>query len=115
MRKVLYDRPRLRKIVDHLRSIDVLMNTNPNARLQPGDRRVKVGGGPFWFEASGKLNGSVLAAAKRCHQVAELTLEIRRDLAAVDFDADDKKHLRAALEAPQPHCCAPSGGCKPCG
>jgi hypothetical protein len=99
VRSVLYDRPRLRKIFDHLRSIDVLMNTNPDARLQPNDRRVKVGAGPFWFEASGALNRGVVEAAKRCAQVADLTLEIRRDLAKVAFNAKDKQYLRAALDA----------------
>jgi hypothetical protein len=100
VRKVLYDRRRLRKLDAHLTSIDVLMNFDPNATLPPDDIRVAPGAGPTWFiPGTGELNSGVREAAQRCDRVAGLLREIRRELADVSFDGADKRHLRGALEA----------------
>jgi hypothetical protein len=98
VRKVLYEPRRLRKLFDHLSSIDVLMNLDRTQPLQPGDIRVEAGSGPNWFFwDSGEVDGGVLEASDRCDRVAELLLETRRELAQVKFDPSDKQHLRAAL------------------
>lgn len=99
VREVLYDRKRLRRLLDEVRSIDVLMNTNPYATLPPDDVRVTAGSGPTWvIPSTGALDPAVLEAADRCGRVAKLLRETRQDLAAVDFDRSDKRHLREALE-----------------
>jgi hypothetical protein len=99
VRKVLYERNRLRKLVDHLSSIEALMNLDRTAPpLKSGDPRGRAGAGPNWYiPATGKLSSSVVEAADRCNKVADLLLETRRALAQVDFPAADKRHLRAAL------------------
>ena len=43
VRKVLYSRKRLRKMLTEIRSIDILMNTNPDAALPSDDIRVTAG------------------------------------------------------------------------
>lgn len=99
MRKVLYDRKRLRKMMDEVRSIDVLMNTGPNAAIAPDDVRVP-GGGPRWLvgEGDGELDPSVAEAADRCRRLAKLLRTTRQELKDVEFDHDDKRELRNALE-----------------
>jgi hypothetical protein len=99
VRKVLYDRKRMRKLVTEARSIDVLMNTDPYASLDSDDVRVTAGAGPIWFvPGTGEIDPGVLEAADRCRRIATLLRQIRRELADVDFDADDKRHLREALD-----------------
>ncbi len=98
VRAVLYERNRLRKLFDHLDSIDVLMNLDPRRPLQPGDARGFAGSGPNWYiPHTGKLSPSVIEAADRCDRIADLTLEIRGELEHVDFPASDKRHLQTAL------------------
>jgi hypothetical protein len=100
VRRVLYDRRRLRKLDAHLRSIDVLMNFDSHTTLSPDDIRVSPGSGPAWFvPATGELDPGVSEAAERCKRVAGILREIRRELAGVSFDGADKRHLRDALEA----------------
>ncbi len=56
------------------------MNLNPNARLSSNDQR-KPGGGPTWvIPTTGKISQEVREAAERCHRVAELLRETRREL-----------------------------------
>ena len=99
VRKVLYDRKRLRKMVIEARSIDVLMNTDPYGRLEPDDVRVTAGAGPIWFlPSTGEVDPGVLEAADRSRRIAGFLREIRRDLGDVVFDGDDKRVLREALD-----------------
>jgi hypothetical protein len=96
VRKVLYQRSRMRRIVDHLDSIVALMNLDPAGR-SPGPG-IPPGSGPHWYvPATGKISPSVLEAADRCDKVSALLLEIRDELAHVDFPSPDKQHLRAGL------------------
>ena len=97
VRKVLYRRDRLRRLADHLFSIENLMNLNP-AGPSPGLGLPPGSGPPHWYiPATGKTSPSVLEAADRLDKVAQLLLEIRGGLAHVDFPSADKKHLRAGL------------------
>lgn len=99
VRRVLYDRQRLRGIFTHLESIDELMNLDPGNVLAPNDPRVEGGSGPYWFiPANGQLSPAVVEAAERCDKVAGLLLDTRRELSDVKFDGDDKRALRAALQ-----------------
>lgn len=98
MRRVLYGRRRLRRLYQHASSIDVLMNTDPGRALDPDDTRVRGGDGPNWvIPATGEINSAVLEAARRCDEIASIFLAIRRNLARVNFDRSDKRHLRAGL------------------
>jgi hypothetical protein len=98
VQKVLYERTRLRKIADHVHSIGVLMNLDPNGP-SPGPGH-PAGSGPLWYiPDTGRISPAVLEAAERCRKLAELLLEIRTELAHVDLPSSDKKHLRAALAA----------------
>lgn len=98
VRRVLYERRRLRRLYQHASSIDVLMNTDPGRALSPDDTRVQGGAGPGWvIPGSGELSVAVLDAADRCDEIAKILLAVRRDLADVDFDRSDKHHLRAGL------------------
>lgn len=99
VRRVLYDRKRLREMLGEIRSIDVLMNTNPNLALPADDIRVSAGAGPVWFVlATGEIDPGVLEAARRTKRVAQLLRETRRELKDVDFDPDDRRELRKALD-----------------
>lgn len=90
VRTVLYEKKRLRRIFEAISSIDVLLDFD-NA---DGQNR-----GPAWYSTSdGQLSASVLEAAKQCRTVATVLLQIRDDLAQVDFNGDDKRHLREALK-----------------
>ena len=87
---VLYERKRLRQIFDDISSIDVDLHFNNPA--QPGSA-------PLWYyPANGQLTSSVLDAARRCHKIAKALLDMRDELAKVEFDGDDKRHLREALK-----------------
>jgi hypothetical protein len=97
VRRVLYDRERLRRMLTEVRSIDILMNTNQNASLPPDDIRVTAGDGPTWVLLDGSMDPGVLEAAARCRRVAELLRQTRRALKDVDFDPGDRRRLRAAL------------------
>lgn len=100
VRRVLYDRRRLRRLGDELRSIDALMNADPARRLQPGDARVQAGAGPLWYvPATGAIDPSVREAADRCDAVAGLLLEMRRALSHVAFPASHRRHLQAGIAA----------------
>jgi len=98
VRRVLYDRDRLRRMLDEVRSIDVLMNTGPNAAIAPDSAQVPEGG-PLWYLPDGSIEPAVLEAADRCRRIASLLRETRRGLKDVDFNADDKRELRNALDA----------------
>jgi len=99
VRRVLYDRERLRRMLTEVRSIDILMNTNANAPLPPDDIRVNSGDGPTWvLLGTGEVDPAVVEAAARCRRVAELLRETRRALKHVDFDRGDRRALRAALD-----------------
>jgi hypothetical protein len=98
VRKVLYERTRLRKIFDDGESVVRLMNLDPSALLDNTDPRWPAGSGPTWYlRSTGQLNPSVAEAAKRCDRIAGLLLDIRADLRDVDFPPADKQQLRAAL------------------
>jgi hypothetical protein len=105
VRKVLYDPSRIRQLVDHLSSIDVLMNLNPRNFIPTGDPRIEAGAGPIWYVAPSdlyhaakvKLSAEVIEAADRCDKIADLLLQTRDDLANVSFPAHDKQKLRTAL------------------
>ncbi len=100
VRRVLYDRKRVRKMLDQARRIDALMNTDPRASLAPDDPRVVAGGGPAWIvPTTGELDPAVAEAAMRCRRLADLLRDARRELKDVDFDHDDKRELRRALDA----------------
>lgn len=96
--RVLYDRKRLREMLTEVRSIEVLMNTNPDQPIPPDDIRVNAGDGPTWVLLNGELDPAVLEAAERGRRVAKLLRETSRDLRDVDFDRDDKRQLRHALD-----------------
>lgn len=99
VRKVLYDRGRLRELLDEVRSIDVLMNTDPRANLPPDDIRVSAGSGPVWvIPSTGEIDPGVLEAAARCRRVAELLRATRAELSDVDFDDGDRRQLSTALD-----------------
>ncbi len=98
VRRVLYNRGRMRLLLTEVRSIDVLMNLDPYASLSPDDTRVAAGSGPHWFLSSGEVDPGVLEAASRCQRVAALLRDTRRELKDVDFDRADKRELRNALE-----------------
>jgi hypothetical protein len=105
VRKVLYEPNRVRQLVDHFSSIDVLMNLNPVNFIHTGDPRVDAGDGPIWYVTPSdlyhakkvKLSPEVIEAADRCDKIAALLLETGDDLAKVDFPARDKQSLRTAL------------------
>lgn len=98
VQKVLYEPRRLRTLSEHLSSINMLMNLDPRTPLQPGDQRVQAGAGPTWlYPSTGAVSWPVLEASRRCDRVAQLLLRVRSDLADVDFDRTDKRHLSAAL------------------
>jgi hypothetical protein len=101
VRKVLYEPTRLRTLLDHVASIDTLMNLDPSAprhQRKPGEITPDPGTGPNWFiRSNGKISPFVVEAADRCDKVAGLLLEIRAGLAQVSFAASDKQHLSAAL------------------
>jgi hypothetical protein len=99
VRRVLYERKRLRKMLTEVRSIEVLMNTDPNRPIPPDDIRVNAGDGPTWVLLNGEVDPAVLEAAERGRRVAKLLRETSRDLKDVDFDRDDKRELRNALDA----------------
>jgi predicted nucleic acid-binding protein len=99
VRQVLYDRGRLRKLHTEILSIDVEMNLNPTAKLDPNDIRGRAGSGPSWvIPATGEVDRGVTEAARRCQKVAALLRETSRDLADVSFPRADKRALRTALE-----------------
>lgn len=99
VRKVLYERERARKMLDEARSIVVLMNFNPRGHIEQEDVRVTAGAGPLWFiPATGEVDPGVLEAAERSKRIAAMLRETRRELSDVDFDAEDKRNLRDALE-----------------
>lgn len=99
VRRVLYDRRRMRRMFTQLESIDELMNLDPANVLPPDDPRVQGGSGPSWFiPANGQLSPAVIEASERCDKVADVLLDTRRELAGVRFDDDDKRALRAALK-----------------
>jgi hypothetical protein len=96
VRKVLYKPSRTKTINDHLASIDLLMNFNPNVKSSAlgGD----AGSGPNWYVPhTGKLSPLVVEAADRCDKVASLLLEIHDELAHLDIPAADKTNLRTGL------------------
>jgi hypothetical protein len=99
VRKVLYEKSRVRQMIDEARSIDVLMNLDPNGRLEPDDIRVKPGAGPLWFSESGALDPGVIEAADRCRRLARLLLDVRRDIGPLKIASRDKRDLRDALES----------------
>jgi hypothetical protein len=99
VRNVLYEKDRLRQMIDEARSIDVLMNLDPNGRLEPDDIRVKAGAGPLWFSESGALDPGVIEAADRCKRLAQLLLDVRRDIGPLKIPTRDKRDLRDALES----------------
>jgi hypothetical protein len=95
----LYKRNRLHELKHRLADIRRTMNFNPTAPLSPHDIRNPPGSGPNWFiEATGAIDRPVLEAATLCDKIAEGILEMRHDVAAVDFPADDKHHLMTALK-----------------
>lgn len=108
VRKVLYEPKRLRKLVDHLVSIPNLIGLLQLTHGQ-GSSWYRSGGNaltgkgvsalppPWYIPHTGKLSSSIVEAADRCEQVAELLLEIRADLQRVDIPAADKRKLRAHL------------------
>jgi hypothetical protein len=99
VRKVLYDRTRLRKLYAEISSIDVEMNLDPERELDPNDIRGDAGSGPNWvIPATGQVDPGVTEAAKRCAKVAALLRQTSRDLADVSFPRADKRALRDALE-----------------
>jgi hypothetical protein len=105
VKKVLYKPDRIRQLVDHLSSIDVLMNLNPANFIRTGDPRVQAGAGPLWYvtpsdlyhPAKVKLSPEVIEAADRCDKIADLLLQTRDELAKVDLPARDKQSLHTAL------------------
>jgi hypothetical protein len=105
VRKVLYEPSRIRQLVDHFSSIDVLMNLNPANFISTSDPRVHAGAGPTWYVAPSdlyhgakvRLSPEVTDAAERLDKIADLLLQTRDDLAKVDFPARDKQNLRMAL------------------
>lgn len=99
VRRVLYDRKRMRKMLTEARSIDVLMNLDPRGTLPPDDIRVSPGYGPLWFvPGTGAVDPGVLEAAERSKRVAGLLRDTRRELKEVEFDPEDKRWLRRALD-----------------
>jgi hypothetical protein len=99
VRRVLYAKERERKMLDEARSIVVLMNFNPRGNIDQEDIRVTAGAGPLWFiPATGEVDPGVLEAADRSKRIAAMLRDTRRELKDVDFDADDKRNLRDALE-----------------
>jgi hypothetical protein len=100
VRKALYEPRRLKRLLEEINQIDILMNLNPDIPLAPGDVKMTAGSGPLWFYPdNGQLNTSVIEAASRCERVAAILLEMRNALSPVAFPAADKKHLQAGLEA----------------
>ncbi len=97
VRKVLYRRDRLRKLVEHADSIVALMNLNPTGP-SPGLGAPPGSGPPLWYvPANGKLDPFVLEAAGRLDKIADLLTQTRAELTHVDAPAADKRHLRAGL------------------
>ena len=98
VRAVLYKHDRLRTIDDHTTSIVHLMNLDPSASL-PSTAR-PAGQGPLWYiPATRALSPTVVEAAARLDKIAALILQMREELAGVDFNSADKANLRAALAA----------------
>jgi hypothetical protein len=90
VRTVLYEPSRVRQMKDDASSISVLLNLenqNPNSIFS------------WYVPATGALSPEVVEAARRCRRIAATILAIHNDLAHVAFNASDKKHLLAAVQA----------------
>ena len=99
VQRALYKPQRLQRIKELAREISNGMNLNPNVTLQQHDIRNPAGSGPNWFiAATGAVDNNVIAAANQCDDLAKTILEMRADVDAVDFPADDKRHLKEALK-----------------
>jgi hypothetical protein len=90
VRAVLYKRERLRRLLDDIHSIDVLMNLDNPAQPE---------GAPLWvYPANGQIGEGVAEAVKRCRRVAGTLRDIREELAELDVPDRHKHYLRESLE-----------------
>lgn len=89
----------MRHLSDLANNIVVLMNLDPTTPLSSKDVRNPPGSGPQWYLPDGSVDPNVMEAAGYCDEAAATLLQIRTELAAVNFPSVDKQHLLATLAA----------------
>jgi hypothetical protein len=90
VRRVLYEPARIRQMRSDLSSISVLLNLenqNPSEIVT------------WYVPATGELSPGIVEAAARCRRIAATVRAIRSELAKLEFDQVDKRHLLRALDA----------------